>query len=215
MLAALKIILGIIISYLLGSIPSAYIIANIFSKVDIRKHGSGNVGATNVFRVLGKLPGILVLIFDIAKGLLAVVYLPDLLGLPEDIYRALFGLLAVVGHIWTVFLHFKGGKGVATSLGVMFGLAIKITSLRIVLALALSSWVAIFLIGGFVSLASILTVLFVPIYMLIFNQSLEIVLLGIILCIIIVYKHTSNINRLLRGEESRFNILPFKRKRFL
>jgi len=173
------------------------------------------VGATNVFRVLGKLPGILVLIFDIAKGLLAVVYLPDLLGLPEDIYRALFGLLAVVGHIWTVFLHFKGGKGVATSLGVMFGLAIKITSLRIVLALALSSWVAIFLIGGFVSLASILTVLFVPIYMLIFNQSLEIVLLGIILCIIIVYKHTSNINRLLRGEESRFNILPFKRKRFL
>lgn len=215
MLVALKIILGIIISYLLGSIPSAYIISNIFSKIDIRKHGSGNVGATNVFRVLGKLPGILVLIFDIAKGLLAVVYLPDLLGLPEDIYRALFGLLAVVGHIWTAFLHFKGGKGVATSLGVLLGLAIKIAALRAVLALALVSWVVIFLISGFVSLASVLTVLFVPVFMLILNQPIEIVLLGVILCIIIVYKHTSNINRLLRGEESRFNILPFKRKRFL
>lgn len=215
MLAALKIILGIIISYLLGSIPTAFIVSQIFMKIDIRKHGSGNVGATNVFRVLGKLPGILVLIIDITKGVLAVSLLPDYLGMPNEVYRALFGLSAVVGHIWTVFLRFKGGKGVATSLGVLFGLAIKITGLRTVLALAMGSWLVIFVIGGFVSLASVLTVLCVPIYMLIFNQNIEIVVLGIILCLIIVYKHIPNMNRLLKGEESRFNILPFKRKRFL
>lgn len=215
MLVVLKIILGIIISYLLGSIPSAYIISNLFLRIDIRKYGSGNVGATNVFRVLGKLPGILVLIFDVTKGMLTVSLLADFIGLPEDVYRALFGLFAVIGHIWTVFLKFKGGKGVATSLGVLFGLAIKIAGLRIVLALALGSWLVIFVISGFVSLASVLTALCVPIYMLILNQTIEIVLLGIILCIIIVYKHISNIKRLLKGEESRFNILPFKRKRFL
>ncbi len=215
MLAVLKIILGIIISYLLGSITTAYIISRLFMKIDIRKYGSGNVGATNVFRVLGKLPGILVLIIDIIKGMLATTLLADFLGSPEEIYRALFGLVAVLGHIWTVFLRFKGGKGVATSLGVLLGLAVKIADLRAVLALAIASWLAVFVVSGFVSLASILTAFSVPIYMLIFNQTIAIVTLGIILCIIIISKHTPNIRRLLQGEESRFNILPFKRKRFL
>lgn len=215
MLVVLRIILGIIISYLLGSIPSAYIISKIFMKIDIRKHGSGNVGATNVFRVLGKLPGILVLVLDITKGVLATTLIADFLGLPENIYRALFGLLAAVGHIWTVFLKFKGGKGVATSLGVLFGLAINVVGLMWPLVLAMASWLVIFILSGFVSVASILTVLLVPIYMLFFNQPIEIVSLGIILCVIIVYKHSPNIKRLSEGIEPRVQILRLPRKRFL
>jgi len=215
MLVVLKVILGIIISYLLGSIPSAYIISKIFMKIDIRKYGSGNVGATNVFRVLGKLPGILVLVIDIAKGVLATTLLADFLGLPENIYRASFGLSAAVGHIWTVFLRFKGGKGVAASLGVLFGLAINVAGLMWPLILAMASWLILFIFSGYVSVASILTVLLVPIYMLFFNQPIEIVSLGIILCVIIVYKHSSNIKRLIEGIEPRVRVLRLPRKRFL
>lgn len=215
MLVAVKIILGLIISYCLGSIPTAYIISRLFKKIDIRNFGSGNVGATNVFRVLGKLPGILVLIIDIIKGILATAFLPDILGLPQVIYRVIFGLTAVLGHIWTVFLKFKGGKGVATSLGILLGLAIRITGLWLVLTLSILSWIVVFILSGFVSLASMLVVFLTPIYMLIFNQGIELVGLSIILCVIIVSRHASNIKRLLNGTESRVDALQFKRKRFL
>jgi glycerol-3-phosphate acyltransferase PlsY len=157
------------------------------------------------------LPGILVLIIDISKGLIAAAVLPDFLGLSKIIYRVIFALLAVVGHIWTVFLKFKGGKGVATTLGILLGLALKIASLRLVVFLSLLTWIIVFVLSGFVSLASILTAVLTPIYMLIFYQGIEIVSLGIILCLIIICRHISNIKRLLNKEESRVNILSRKR----
>lgn len=212
---ALKVILGLLISYLLGSIPSAFIISKLFKKIDIRSVGSGNVGATNVFRVLGKLPGSIVLIVDILKGLIVPTVLADILGLPEVGYRVVFGLTAVSGHIWTIFLHFKGGKGVATSLGVLLGLALKIKGLFAVFGLTILTWLVVFILSGFVSLASILAAIFSPFYMLIYNQQIEIVILGILLCIIIVFKHISNIKRLLSGTENRVNIIGKIRKRFL
>ena len=215
MLVTLNVILGLIISYLLGSIPSAFIIGKLIKKIDIRDYGSGNVGATNVFRVLGKVPGTIVLIMDIAKGILATMFLADILGLPGVIYKVIFGLVAVSGHIWTVFLKFKGGKGVATSLGVLLGLAIKIAGLGSVLLLTLATWIVVFVISGFVSLASLLAAILAPIYMLIFNLGIEVVSLGIILCVIIVLRHLPNIKRLLAGVESRVDVLKLLRKRFL
>jgi len=211
----LRLILGLVVSYLLGSIPTAYIISRLFKRIDIRKFGSGNVGATNVFRVLGKLPGILVLIIDIIKGIVATTLIADFLGLTEVIYRATFGLVAVLGHIWTVFLRFKGGKGVATSLGLLLGLAININGLILIMALSLVTWIIVFVLSGFVSLGSILTAVLTPIYMLIFDQRIEIVSLGIILCVIIILRHTPNIKRLIDKTEPRVAILKFSRKRFL
>ena len=209
MSVVLRLILGLIFSYCLGSIPTAYILTKLFKKIDIRTVGSGNVGATNAFRVLGKLPGILVLFIDIGKGLLATALLPDFLGLAKVIYRVIFGLIAVIGHIWTVFLKFKGGKGVATTLGVLVGLAIKVSGLGLVLVISLATWILVFFISGFVSLSSILTAVLSPIYMLIFDQGIEVVSLGIILCLIIVSRHIPNIKRLLAGVEPRVKILPF------
>ena len=151
----MNIVWGMIISYLIGSIPTAYLFGKITKNIDIRQHGSGNVGATNVFRVFGKGPGILVLVLDILKGVIAVALVPDILGMTENFPRIFMSLAVVCGHNWTCFLQFKGGKGIATSLGVLIGLTIRIAVIRPVLLLTVLTWVISFLISGFVSLSSI------------------------------------------------------------
>ena len=211
MLQFIKIFFGLGLSYLFGSIPTAYIAGKFYKGIDIREHGSRNVGATNVFRVLGKVPGIIVLIVDILKGVLAVVLVSSLLGLESNIFYILFGVAAVCGHNWTVFLNFKGGKGVATSLGVLIGLTIKVMSIRAVLALSVFIWAAVFVGFGYVSLASIVSVIFLPILMLIFTHSFELVVLGVVFCIFVVLRHRPNIQRLLDGKESKVK-MPFLKK---
>jgi glycerol-3-phosphate acyltransferase PlsY len=200
---------GLIISYLIGSIPTAYIFGRLFKGIDIRKYGSGNVGATNVFRVIGRLPGIIVLVIDILKGLLCVTYVASAflyiapLTRPE-LYRVLTGLTVILGHNWTVFLKFKGGKGVATSAGVVIGLIPKIFWLSFLV------WFIAFSITGYVSVASIVASISVPLFTLAFNEPAEIVIFMSLLCLIIVYKHRSNIKRLQIGEEKRISL--FKKK---
>ncbi len=206
------ILLGILISYLLGSMPTAYIFGKFYKGIDIREYGSGNVGATNVFRVLGKWPGMIVLLIDILKGLLPVIVVADFLGLESIGEWIILGLIAVIGHNWTVFLKFKGGKGIATGLGVLIALAIKIASVRPVFLGTMMVWVVTFLVSGFVSLASILAAVFLPIFMVFTHQPLEIVSLGIIFCIFVVLRHRSNIRRILLGQESRVSF-PFFRKK--
>ncbi|MBF0522382.1 MAG: glycerol-3-phosphate 1-O-acyltransferase PlsY [Candidatus Omnitrophica bacterium] len=207
----MMIALGMIISYLIGSIPTAYIFGKLLKGIDIRQHGSGNVGATNVFRVLGKGPGILVLILDILKGVVAVSVVPDLLGTPDILPRVLMALTVVCGHNWTCFLQFKGGKGIATTLGVLIGLTIKIAVIRPVLLGTVLTWVVCFLLTGFVSLSSIVAATALPIYMVLTSQPLQIVVLGIIFCIFVVFRHKSNIKRLLSGQESKVPF-PFRKK---
>ncbi len=211
MFLLIKIILGLGLAYLLGSMPTAYIFGKLYKGIDIREHGSKNVGATNVFRVLGKVPGIVVLIIDILKGVLAVVVVSDLLDLNGVVFYILLGIASVCGHNWTVFLRFKGGKGVATSLGVLIGLTIKIASIRAVLVLSVLIWSAVFLCSGFVSLASMIAVIFLPLFMLIFTHSFELVVLGVIFCIFVIFKHRPNIQRLLNGKESKVK-LPFHKR---
>lgn len=206
----LQIIAGIIISYLIGSIPTAYIFGRILKGVDIRDFGSGNVGATNAMRVLGKKAGITVLILDILKGVIAVVVLGDILskitrGISTETISVLLGIGCICGHNWTVFLKFKGGKGVATSLGVLIGLSVKIAGFKSVMAFVLLTWLFVFVITKIVSLASVLTAISIPIFMSIFKQSNIIISSGVLLCVFILLRHKTNLKRLLEGKEPRFN----------
>ena len=204
----LWIIPGILISYLVGSIPTAYIFGYLLKGVDIRKHGSGNVGATNAMRVLGKIPGITVLALDILKGFITVILVTAFISrltdaLPVDAVSILSGISCICGHNWTIFLKFKGGKGVATTLGVLIAFAVQIAGLRLVLGLAVLTWIVVFLVFRTVSLASILTALAVPIYTLIFKLPTMIIVFTFILAFFILLRHAPNIRRLISGKEPR------------
>ena len=204
--------LGMVLSYLLGSFPTAYLYGKLTKGIDIRQHGSGNVGATNVFRVLGKGPGTIVLLIDVLKGVLAVWLIGDLLGLNENYQRIILSLCVVSGHNWTVFLGFKGGKGIATSLGVLIGLTIKIASIRPVLLITLFIWLAGFFLTSIVSFASIAAAVLLPVVMVITAQPIEIIILGIIFCVFVVLRHRPNIKRLLSGQEPKVPLFSFRKK---
>jgi glycerol-3-phosphate acyltransferase PlsY len=199
-------IIAIAASYLLGSIPVGYILTRALRGIDIRRYGSGNFGATNVFRVVSPRAGLAVLALDMLKGAIAVTVLGDFVlhsqpQLDEILIRLSLGLAAVCGHNWTVFLGFKGGKGVATTAGAVLGLSFKVASLGLIAGLCLGVWILVVLSTGFVSLASIITACALPIFMLIFNQPFKLVLFGAVLCLFVIYRHNSNIRKMLRGEE--------------
>jgi glycerol-3-phosphate acyltransferase PlsY len=207
------IISAIVSSYILGSIPTAYIFGRLLKGIDLRKFGSGNIGATNALRVLGKGPGITVLLLDILKGIVAVVFLGDffVLRLPfisTDTLRIILGLSCICGHNWSIFLKFRGGKGVATTFGVLLGLAIKIAGLWLILLLVILTWLAVFLIARIVSVASVSTGISLPIYMFIFKQSPLLLFLGCILAVFVILRHKSNLQRVLQGKEPRINFKP-------
>ncbi len=193
-------------AYLLGSIPTAYLFGKAKKGIDIREHGSGNVGATNAFRVLGKLPGILVLAIDIIKGAVAVTLLPRLIKQVTPIdyswLLATLGMLAIAGHIWTPFLQFKGGKGVATSLGVFLFLD-PISTL-----IALGVWLVTLLLFRYVSISSMTAAITLPVAMASFLRPFPTVLVSSIACIIICYKHKSNLQKLLLGTEKKIGKTP-------
>lgn len=193
----LWIITAIIGSYLIGSIPTAYIFGRALKGIDIRKFGSGNVGATNALRVLGKKAGISVLIIDIIKGVLAVL----LLGRGTEIICIIAGVSCIAGHNWTVFLNFNGGKGMATTLGVLIGLTLVIPGLKIILGLTILIWLIIFVVSRIVSLASIFSAIGLPILMLCFKKSPLLIALSFILSCLIILRHKANIKRILQGKE--------------
>ncbi len=203
----LAIISAIIISYIIGSIPTAYIFTKIIKGIDIRKVGSGNVGATNAFRVLGRGWGITILIMDILKGLIPVIFIGSFLKERIDFIQdynlfIIMGLCSICGHNWTIFLKFKGGKGVATTLGVLLGLALKVQGLGLVLLITIFIWFASFFLFRIISLSSVLAALAFPFLSLIMQQSLTVIIMAFILSIFIILRHKSNIKRLIRKEES-------------
>lgn len=200
--------LNVLIAYLIGAVPTAYIFGRLLKGIDIREHGSKNVGATNAFRVLGKGPGAVVLAIDILKGVVPTVWLARALGIHDPVALVLIGFSAVVGHNWTVFLGFKGGKGVATSLGVVIGLAAQIPGMRPVLGLTMAVWLTIFLTFGYVSLASICAATVFPLFTAFFSPLFPIKVMAILLCVFIVLRHKANISRLAQGKEKRVK-LPF------
>ncbi|HRZ37974.1 MAG TPA: glycerol-3-phosphate 1-O-acyltransferase PlsY [Candidatus Paceibacterota bacterium] len=191
--------------YLMGSVPTGYLVAR-SRGVDIRKAGSGNIGATNVLRVLGKPAGILVLAIDALKGALACWLLPAGAiawagaGAASGVegLRIVAGLAAILGHNYTCWLQFKGGKGIATSAGVL------LVWMPAALGLALLVWVLVFFVSGYVSLASILAAFALPFIVWLTGGSATLIAVAAVLGALAIYKHRSNIERLRAGTEHRF-----------
>jgi glycerol-3-phosphate acyltransferase PlsY len=203
----LWIITAIFVSYLIGSFPSAYCFGRL-KGIDIRKSGSGNVGATNALRVLGRGAGIAVLTLDIFKGVFVVLFLANYFSarvtfMQEQNLRIIMGLCCIFGHIWTVFLNFKGGKGIATTFGVLIGLAFKIPALNVIVGLLVITWLVVFLFTRIVSLASLLAGLLLPIYAVLFKLPLLLVIACIFLFILVLFRHKANLARLFQGKEPR------------
>jgi glycerol-3-phosphate acyltransferase PlsY len=186
-------LLMIIICYLIGSIPCGYLIGK-RNNIDIRRYGSGNIGATNAFRVLGTQLGLLVLFCDAVKGFLPVLIVNNIFG-PS--WGAGAGLAAIVGNSWSIFLGFRGGRGVATGAGVLIAL------MPGVVVIALVVWVLVLLISGYVSLGSIIAALSVPIIALILHIPWVYFIFAVPAPILVVIRHLPNIKRLRMGTESR------------
>ena len=184
-----------IISYLMGSIPFGLILTKIFLKKDIREIGSGNIGATNALRTGNKLIGYSTLILDVLKAIVPVLYVK--INLPDAVYVS--ALCAFIGHVFPVWLKFKGGKGVATYLGILF-------SLNIIFGLVFGiCWLIIFFISKYSSLASLIGSLSIPVYILIM-EGLENVFFYAIMFILIFFTHRENIKRLKNKEETKTKI---------
>ncbi len=207
----IRIIIAIICSYLLGCIPTSFIFGKLIKKIDIRQFGSHNVGATNAIRVLGVKIGIITLLIDIAKGFFAIHIGKMIIQNPDNILIICLGLSAILGHIFTVFLNFKGGKGVATSAGVLITLA------PIPFLIAFFTFVLIVWITKYVSLGSILAGVVLLIVEIIINirnsfSDLEFLIFFFIVVLFIIIRHKKNIIRLFSGTE---NKISFKKKQDL
>jgi acyl phosphate:glycerol-3-phosphate acyltransferase len=194
-------IVGVLLSYLAGSIPSAYL-AGKARGVDLRKHGSGNLGATNVVRVLGPKIGAVVFIADLLKGFLPVYFLPRYTEtLRPGMWALVFGAAAIAGHVKPVFLLGKGGgKGVATASGVFLALAF------VPMLIAEVLWILVFYFTRYVSLASLVGAAVLPIAILIFSRDPQspVFIASVIIALFVFWTHRANIGRLRRGEEHRF-----------
>ena len=205
---------ALLLAYLFGSIPTAVWIGQAFYGIDVREYGSGNAGATNTFRVLGKKAGIAVMFLDIFKGYTAT-NLAYLIGLsvtgPQNSvqfvnYQLALGITAVMGHLFPVFAGFRGGKGIAT----LFGMILAVQSQAAMLCVL--TFVVVLLISKYVSLSSILAGFSFPLSVIFIFQSpiRSVVLYGMSICVLILVTHQKNIERLLKGKESKVNL--FKKK---
>lgn len=204
----------IIIAYLLGSIPTALIISKRFFGIDIRDYGSGNMGATNTFRVLGSKYGTIVMVFDILKGMAAVglfYFLPYYLHNEWDRTNFMIGLglAAVLGHIFPIFANFKGGKGVAT----LFGMILAVQP--VVAVSCVGVFIIVLYLTRYVSLSSILGALMLPVSVLwIWNEHETMYrVFALLVAFMVILTHQKNIGRILRGVESRIPILKYRDRR--
>lgn len=209
MISMVNIVVIIILSYLIGSIPTSIIICKLVKGIDIRNYGSGNAGGTNSFRVMGWKSGILVVSVDIFKGFAAAAWVSrlNISGVPPEngiLVPILAGAAAVLGHCFTIFAHFKGGKGIATSTGVLLAL------FPIALLVSAAAFTAVLTTSGYVSLSSLTAAVAFPIAMITLyllnmdNIGLMALVFSFIIAAFIFYTHRSNIKRLIAGKESRF-----------
>ena len=198
--------------YLLGSIPTAVCIGKFFYKIDVREYGSGNAGATNTFRVLGKKAGIPVLLIDVLKGFLAVslaYFSPYTVGGNQFINLELvLGIASLVGHIFPLFASFRGGKGIATLLGIVLG--VHLYGALICMAI----FIVILIISGYVSLGSMISAICFPIIVIIVFQTTvpSLIIFSILIAIMVLITHQKNIERLLRREESKAKLIKKRTK---
>ena len=198
--------LGLVLAYVAGSIPAAYIAGKVTRGIDLRQHGSGNLGATNVYRVLGAKVAVVVLLFDAAKGAVPVLWFPRLIVPPVSeagtltLWAIGFGVAAIIGHVRPVFLLWKGGgKGVATASGVFGALA------PAAIAITLLVWLGVLVISGYMSLASLAGAVVLPVALAVMGGLRSpLFAVSIVVAAFVFWTHRSNIGRLRRGEEPRF-----------
>ena len=183
------------LSYLLGSIPNGLIFGKLIWKKDLRKIGSGNIGATNAWRNLGKAAGLLIFALDFLKGAISVFIAQEFSG--EPLIMILAGIFAILGHSFSLFLKFHGGKGVATGLGVIAMLIPKVTAIVFLI------WLAIVFVTRYVSLGSIIASVCVPLLAIFFGEPTEFILLGAVAAVFITLRHKENISRLANGTENK------------
>jgi glycerol-3-phosphate acyltransferase PlsY len=189
----------LLFSYLIGAIPTGVVLTRLFGGADVRNSGSGNIGATNVYRVAGRTLGILTLIGDCLKGLIPVLLASSVFELSAA-HIGLVALAAFLGHCYPIYLGFKGGKGVATALGIF--LVISPWSILCVLGV----FIAVLYLWRFISLASISAAATVPILVLYFERSSPLFVATLIIAGIVIWRHRENIGRLRSGTENRFNL---------
>ena len=185
-------------AYLLGAFPTSYLVGRLTRGIDLRQHGSGNLGATNAYRVLGWKAATPIFIVDITKGFIPTFFFPAYDGSDHVAWPLAYGAAAIVGHVFSVFVGLRGGKGVATGAGVFLALA-PWAALG-----GLAIWTALVLLTGYVSLASIAAAAALPVLVALSRARPEVLLLALALAAFVIYAHRANIRRLLRGEEHRF-----------
>jgi glycerol-3-phosphate acyltransferase PlsY len=191
--------LWLLASYLVGAIPTSYLVSRLVAGIDLRKHGSGNLGATNLYRVLGWRYAVPVALFDMAKGAVPVLYFAPHVS-DSQLFALLCGVAAILGHVFSIFVRFNGGKGVATAAGVMLGLT------PLALGIAAAVWVVLVLLTGYVSLGSIMAAAVFPlaVYLLDHPSQTELLWIDVAVAAGVILLHRRNIQRLLRGTEHRF-----------
>ena len=184
-----------VLAYLIGSIPSGLILGKLFWHTDLRQYGSHNIGATNAWRTLGKIPGLIVFLADSFKGQaggLLGLYLID-----TPLAAVIGGLFAIIGHSFSIFLRFRGGKGVATSLGVLTMLMGNVT------LLVFAVWLAIVYMTRYVSLGSVVAGFLTPILAALFSYPMEYIVFTVIAAFLVIVRHRENIKRLMNGTENK------------
>lgn len=205
--------IAVILAYLIGSIPTSVWVGRIFYGIDVRTKGSGNAGATNTIRVLGLKAGIPVLLMDVFKGWLAV-YIANFfnggwVGFPDYVdLQIILAISAVIGHVFPIYVGFKGGKGIATLLGIGFALYPEAASIAVVV------FTITLLVSGYVSLGSIVasvTFPIVEIFILGHDQYISLVVLSILVAVFVPVTHRKNIRRLMNGEETKFSVKKKKK----
>jgi acyl phosphate:glycerol-3-phosphate acyltransferase len=186
-------------SYLLGAIPTSHLVSRVFARIDLRNHGSGNLGATNLYRVLGWRYAVPVALFDITKGVVPVLFFAPQAS-DSRLFALACGVAAILGHVFSVFVHFRGGKGVATAAGVMLGLT------PLALGVVAVVWILVVVLTGYVSLGSVLAAAALPIavYLLQPRGTPELLWIDVVVAGGIILLHRRNIQRLLNGTENRF-----------
>ncbi|HEY0826568.1 MAG TPA: glycerol-3-phosphate 1-O-acyltransferase PlsY [Bacilli bacterium] len=192
-------IVPIVICYFLGSITFSFIVGRLINGVDVRKYGSGNAGATNTLRVLGPVPAFLVFMLDMAKGI-AAVWIGRWMG-PDEIWIAILcGLSAIAGHNWPVFFNFKGGKGIATTIGVLFSLCFLPAIYAGAVGLLIIAYTR------YVSFGSLVFVTILPLFLLFLDVQIEIFWASLIILVFAYIRHKSNIVKLIHGTENKIGI---------
>ncbi|WP_421828489.1 glycerol-3-phosphate 1-O-acyltransferase PlsY [Larkinella sp.] len=212
----LLIVATTLFAYLLGSIPTAVWYGEGFFGLDIRKYGSGNAGATNTFRVLGKRAGTVVMLIDVLKGYTATIlssllWYFDVIGTHEILtFKLVFGLVAVIGHVFPIWADFKGGKGVASLLGMVLAIHPEVA------AVCIGIFLVVVIASQYVSLGSMMAALAFPVLLLLraFGQKEHplLIVFGVVVFLFVVLTHQKNITRLLNGEESRTRLIKFRKK---